>query len=140
MKKITIILILIFISSCSTHRNAGLPKTTVKQFDKELLSRFHLFCEGHVTGAPSHGKVGAHILWKAYYSEQNPDTLVSRFNKYLRKEANKEESCAAWRYLQNKPLEIIEVCNKNKPRPWTRCDHKLPNNAKSIIMRSTMIK
>lgn len=104
----------------------------------KLLSDQSYLCEAHITGAPSQGKAGPHIIWKAYSSDQSPEILISKYTKQLGLLPDDiDQNCSLWRYKPDKTEKILEICTKQSLGPWNNCK-KTSVNTKTIIINSSI--
>ena len=98
-------------------------------------------CGGHVTGAPSEGRSGAHLSWEVNTSAEEPAFLAAAFADSIgRKPDSIEDGCSTWRFPPERPEAVLELCPGSATGPWSRECDPVPPEAASIILVSTMAR
>jgi hypothetical protein len=99
-----------------------------------------LLCSGHITGAPPpDGSPSRRISWRAFTSRLDAAALTESYSQAIGVLPRSiEDGCAIWRHPTDEPTSILEVCPIDHPGPWSSCHEPKPDDARSVILTSTM--
>jgi hypothetical protein len=118
----------------------GMPASASTPEIKPYPGSKHL-CGEHVTGMPSDGKAGPHIVWEAYYSKVDTNKVADFYKKHLGIEKYRfEQGSHEWSFSDaDSHSSVLSIQQSSEGGPWTSCESTIPQQG-TIIMISSMTK
>jgi hypothetical protein len=137
MKRIALSVIIAVVvagSACKEPRTDNSPDDAANSSAEtdSIYPKAMLFCDGRVYPVGSE----THIVWSAYYTNDERDRVVAFYEKTLGQDREQTQDDDTWRIPKEKPVRVISVekPQKNGAAPYNNC--KLPEEAMTVIMIS----